>query len=72
MSPLWYRIYDGMIDRGSATLSGVDGCWSKKLLTDDEHDQLLAKWHAKNDPPPAEPDPIPEPVEETEPVETSG
>lgn len=71
MSPLWYRIYDSMIERGSATLAGIDGCWSKKLLTDDEHDQLLAKWHAKNDPP-ADPEPTPDPTEEPEPAETSG
>lgn len=57
MSALWYKIYDGMVDRGAATLAGINGCRAKGLLTEDEHTKLTAKWHTLNDP---TPEPAPE------------
>lgn len=51
MSALWFRIYDGMVARGSASLAGIDGCHARGLLTDDEHEQLIAKWRTANETP---------------------
>jgi len=57
VSATWFRIYTGMIERGTASLAGIEGCRAKSLLTDEEHTQLLTAWHVKNDPPLAEPEP---------------
>lgn len=67
MSALWFKIYDGMINRGSASLAGIDGCKAKGLLTEDEHAELTAKWRSLNEPTPnPEPTPAPEPEPATE------
>lgn len=46
--------------------SVIDNYHRRKLLTDDERDQLIARWNELNQPPVEEPEPDPSPEPEPE------